>query len=125
MSNYKPNGFQAITPYICVLDFSAFFQFVQDGLGAEVLDQQPDDNGVVTLATIKLDDSILRISGAWDAKSATPAMLYFYVPNVEAAYNKAIKAGAIHSEGGPNPFGDEQAVVTDRWNNFWWFAKQQ
>ena len=28
----------------------------------------------------------------------------------------------LEFESGENLFGDRDAAVTDRWNNFWWFA---
>ena len=121
---YIPIGFQAITPFICVQDFQKFLEFVQNGLGAEILEEKTNGDGAVFYATIKLDDSIIRIQEAWDAESTTPAMLYFYVPNVEQAHKRAIDAGAISFEAGENPFGEQDAVVTDKWNNFWWFAKK-
>lgn len=119
-----PTGFQAITPYICVQEFEEFLKFVQKGLGAKILEDKVNENGKIIYATIKLDDSIIRIQEAWDAESVTPAMLYFYVSDAEIALKKAVNAGAKASDGGPNPFGDKDAVVVDKWNNFWWFAQK-
>jgi PhnB protein len=121
---YIPAGFQAITPFICVQDFQAFLAFVQQGLGATILEEISNDEGAVVYATIKLDDSTIRVQEAWDAESVTPAMLYFYVPDVEQAYKRAIEAGAEPFESGENPFGDQDAVIADKWGNFWWFAKK-
>lgn len=122
VDHHIPTGRQAITPFICVLEFAEFLRFVQDGLGAEIVDEQKNEDGEVFLATLKIDDSIVHTMQAWDAESATPAMLYFYVPDVAKAVARAVAVGGETSEGGPNPFGDEHGVVTDKWNNFWWFA---
>lgn len=124
-TDYKPTGFQAITPFICVENFQEFYQFVQKGLGAEVLEDRVDENGEVFYATIKFDDSIIRIQKAWDAESATPAMLYCYVPNIKETREKALNAGAMPFDSGNNPFNDNDAVVVDKWNNFWWLATKK
>lgn len=124
-TSFKPKGFQAITPYICVENFQEFYQFVQKGLGAKILEDKIDENGNVYYATIKFDDSIIRIEKAWDSASVTPAMLYCYVPNINDAKEKALNAGAMPFNSGDNPFNDNDAVVVDKWNNFWWFASKK
>lgn len=120
--NHIPTGRQSTTPFICVMNYPEFLTFVQEGLGAKIVEQQKNDQGEVFLATLNLNGSIIHTMQAWNAEAATPAMLYVYVPSVEKAVERAIAAGAEPSEGGANPFGDEHGVVTDKWNNFWWFA---
>lgn len=122
---HAPADFQTITPFICVLDFQDFLQFVQNGLGAEIVEQKTNEKGVVFYATLKFTDSLVRVQEAWDADAATPAMLYVYVPDADKAKQRAIDAGAIAFESGENPFGDQDAVVTDKWRNFWWFATKR
>jgi uncharacterized glyoxalase superfamily protein PhnB len=52
-----------------------------------------------------------------------PTMLYLYVDNADAAYEKAIAAGA-RSLWSPadQPYGDRNAGVQDEWGNQWILA---
>lgn len=53
----------------------------------------------------------------------TPASLYVYVPDVDAAYGRALEAGA--TEMAPpedKPYGERAAAVKDSFGNTWWIA---
>jgi uncharacterized glyoxalase superfamily protein PhnB len=51
------------------------------------------------------------------------AMLYLYIPDVDAMYNRAMVAGAISvSEPSDQPYGDRTATVKDASGNQWVLA---
>ena len=52
---------------------------------------RPD--GKIMHAELKIGDSIVMISDASEHAKAMSAMLYVYVPNVDAVYQMALKAG--------------------------------
>jgi uncharacterized glyoxalase superfamily protein PhnB len=52
-----------------------------------------------------------------------PPQLYLYVPDVDALYDRAIRAGAQPTyPPADHAYGDRGAGVTDEWGNFWYMA---
>jgi uncharacterized glyoxalase superfamily protein PhnB len=52
-----------------------------------------------------------------------PAMLYVYVDDVDATYQRALAAGGTHSAGPADQFyGDRSGGVKDPCGNMWWIA---
>jgi uncharacterized glyoxalase superfamily protein PhnB len=50
-------------------------------------------------------------------------MLHLYVPDVDASYQRAMKAGAKSlREPADQWYGDRSGGVEDAWGNTWWFA---
>jgi PhnB protein len=57
---------------------------------------------------------------------AAPASIYVYVPDVDAAYGRALEAGA--EEIAPpedKPYDERAAGVKDSFGNTWWIATYQ
>ena len=54
-----------------------------------------------------------------------PTMFYLYLPDVDAAYRRAINAGAtsIHPPA-VQPYGDRVAAVKDVFGNQWYLASR-
>jgi PhnB protein len=122
-ANPIPEGCHSITPYLTVPDAGRLVKFLKqafDGIErAKIL--RPD--GTVLHAQVRIGDSLLMISepqGQWKPR---PSMLYFYVADVDAAYKRAIKAGAISVIEPVDMFyGDRHACVKDVAENDWWIA---
>jgi len=52
-----------------------------------------------------------------------PAAIYLYIDNVDAAYKRALAAGATSlSEPEDQPYGDRNAGVKDAFGNIWYIA---
>jgi PhnB protein len=52
-----------------------------------------------------------------------PTCFYLYVPSVDAAYHRALVAGAESlSEPADQPYGDRMAGVKDAFGNEWYLA---
>lgn len=123
MNNYKPEGIPTIVPYLYVKGIPEFLEFAQKGLGAEIVAKTADDNGVVFYATLKLDESAIFAQEAEETANTIPAALYFYVEDLEYAFNRALGAGAVSlAEPSEHYHGDRNAAVLDRWGNQWWLA---
>ena len=89
-----PEGYHSVTPYLMVRGAQKTIDFVQKTFGAEVIGGQtkrPD--GTLMHATFKIGDSLVMIGDATAEHPPLPAMLYVYVPDVDAAYKRAIAAG--------------------------------
>ena len=122
--NYKPKGFNSITPYITVDGAAKFIEFVKKAFGAEELHRyQPPDSDKIMHAVIKIEDTFIECSDGSAEFPPMPAALHFYVPDVDAVYEKAIKAGGIgKSEPKDQFYGDREAFVKDPCGNNWYLA---
>lgn len=118
-----PEGFRSVTPFIMVNDAAAFLDFMKKGLNAQEVSSLYHDEGVLMHAQMKIGDSMIMVGDPGDMPEKTAA-LYLYVPDPDAAYGNAIKAGA-KSEMKPKDefYGDRMGGVTDEWGNAWFFAK--
>ena len=119
-----PDGFHTVTPYLIVDGAAKVISFMQQALGAKYHDEptlRPD--GTVMHAQLRIGDFIVMISDASAHAKATPVMLYLYVPNVDAAYQLALKAGATSiMEPADQFYGDRSGGVKDAAGNSWFFG---
>jgi PhnB protein len=105
------DGYRSVTPRIVVDDVDAQVRFLRHVFAAtgDVDPGRP--------AEIRIGDSLLMISSS-DERSAFPAFLYIYVDDADAAFRRAIEAGAtIIEEPGDTPYGDRRAMVSDPFGN--------
>ena len=119
-----PDGFHTVTPYLIVDGAKKVIDFMQQALGAKH-DHEPTlrPDGTIMHATLRIGDSMVMISDASEHAKAMPVMLYLYVPNVDAAYQLALKAGATSiMEPADQFYGDRSAGVRDQFGNQWYIA---
>ena len=69
-----------------------------------------------------IGDSVVMISDAGIRRPMT-AFLYVYVDDTDAAYRRALAAGA-HTLEEPSdmPYGDRRCMLEDAWGNTWQIA---
>ena len=119
-----PDGFHTITPYLVVDGPGNLIDFLKKAFGAKH-DHEPTTrpDGTLMHATLKIGDSMLMLSDASEHAQATQVMLYLYVPDVDAAYQKALKAGATSLMEPANQFyGDRGGGVKDPAGNRWFLG---
>jgi uncharacterized glyoxalase superfamily protein PhnB len=119
-----PDGFHTVTPYLVVEGADKTIAFVQKAFGAE-FEHEPTKrpDGKIMHATLKLGDSMIMISEASERAKASQVMLYLYVPNVDAAYQRALKAGAVSvMEPSDQFYGDRSGGVKDPAGNQWYIG---
>ena len=116
-----PEGYHTLTPYLVVDGAEKVVRFMKEAFGAQaVFDPMMRPDGKIMHAEFKIGDSVVMIADAFERAKATSAMLHVYVPNVDAVYQKAIKAGAT-SEMEPADmfYGDRSGGVKDPAGNRW------
>ena len=75
-------------------------------------------------AEIAVGDSLIMVSPTTE-REPFPAFLYVYVPDTDAAYERALAAGAISLEPPlDTPYGDRRAMVRDPFGNVFQIAHQ-
>jgi PhnB protein len=119
-----PDGFHTVTPYLIVDGAKKVIDFMQQALGAKY-DHEPTlrPDGKIMHATLSIGNSMVMISEASEHVRAMPAMLYLYVPDVDAAYQQAVKAGATSiMEPSDQFYGDRYGGVKDPAGNSWFFG---
>jgi PhnB protein len=119
-----PDGFHTVTPYVIADGAEKVIGFMQKAFGAETTHEptlRPD--GKIMHATVKIGDSMVMIADSSEQVKAMPAMLYLYVPNVDASYQQALKAGATSvMEPSDQFYGDRSGGVKDSAGNSWFFG---
>ena len=119
-----PEGFHTVTPYLIVDGAEKVIGFMQKAFGA-FFDHEPTKrpDGKIMHATLKIGDSMVMISEASEHAKAMPIMLYLYVPNADASYQQALKAGATSiMEPADQFYGDRTGGVKDATGNSWFFG---
>ena len=109
-------------PYLWLQGVPEFLEFAKTILGAEIVQAAPSESEAF-FAMVNINDTIFYVQEAENASGKMTTSLYIYVPDTDAAYAKALEAGATSlSEPADQPFGDRNASVQDKWGNQWWFG---
>ena len=99
-----------------VSDAAAAVEFLRAVFGA--LGEVPADRP----AEMHIGDSMIMVTSAGE-REPFPAFLYIYVDDADAAYHRAIAAGATSIEGPlDTPYGDRRAIVRDPFGNVFQIA---
>ena len=111
-----------ITTFVKVRDAAKLIDFMKRAFGAAELMRADGPEGLVRHAVIRIGDSVVAISDARE-EALYPPGLYLYVPDVDAWYDRAVRAGAQPTfPPTDHAYGDRGAGVTDEWGNFWYMA---
>lgn len=118
-----PEGHNNVSPYLLVPHAAQVIAFLKDVLGGKELHRHADSKGVIRHAEVKIGDSVIMISDATPEFPAMPAMVHVYLPDVDAAYRRAIAGGAKSlREPADQFYGDRGAGVVDPGGNHWWLS---
>ena len=118
----RPDGYHTITPFLNVKGTAGMIDFLKSALGAEEVMRMPGPGGVVMHAEVNIGDSRLMLSEAME-RPVSASSFYLYVNDVDAAYKRAVGAGATsQSEPADQFWGDRMASVTDPFGNTWSIA---
>jgi len=111
-----------LTTFIRVRGAAKLIDFVKQAFGATELMRADGPEGLVRHSMVRMGDSVVGISDAHE-EAPSPLQLYLYVPDVDAWYDRAVRAGAQPSyPPTDHAYGDRGAGVTDAWGNFWYMA---
>jgi PhnB protein len=122
---FKRRGFRTITPYILAPGASGFIEFLKAAFGAEERGRVPVPGGKIMHAEVKLGDSMIELSDGNEQYGPTPMTIHLTVPDPEAAYRSALRAGAMSLyEPGMQFYGEYEAGIRDPFGNEWYITPQ-
>jgi len=118
-----PDGYHTVTPYLVVKGVAGLVEFLKEAFDAEETERMTAPDGSVVHAEVRIGDSMVMMGEAGGSGAPMPAMLYLYVPDADASYERALRAGASSVRELRNEFyGDRTGGVSDPFGNQWWLA---
>ncbi len=112
-----------LAPYLIARDATGLARFIEKGIGGKAGFKITDKNGKIVHMEMQIADSVVMLAEAPEGREPFPAMLHLYVTDPDAAYQRALKAGA-ESEREPTDMDDgRRGGVRDAWGNQWWFTR--
>jgi PhnB protein len=116
MTRPIPEGWHSVTPRLVVHDVASLVEFLKQAFGGT------GDLRTDIPSEIRIGDSIVMVSGV-GLRDAMPAFLYLYVDDIDATYQRALRAGAVSLEAPQDlPYGDRRGMVKDPCGNIWQIA---
>ena len=131
-SHAIPKGHHTVTPSIFVAGAAKAIDFYKKALGAEELMRFPAPDGTIMHAQIRIGDSIIMLGdempegGGKSPKTygGTPVSFFVYGENVDAAWKRAVDAGAKPIQPLADQFwGDRTGCLEDPFGHQWWLAQ--
>ena len=122
-----PDGYHTVTAYLIVDDGARAIDFYRAAFGAEELYRLPM-GGKVGHAEIRIGDTNLMLSDEWpdmqalgpNKRGGATASFVIYGPDCDAAYERAVKAGAKPDRPPSDQFwGDRMGTVVDPFGHKW------
>ena len=123
-----PDGYHAITPNLTVERGLEALDYYQRAFGAQVVRKLVLD-GKLMHSELRIGDSLFSVAEAFpgsvapDPDAPVPASLLLYTPDVDAAYARAIEAGATAVNEPSDQFhGDRAGSLRDPFGHRWMLA---
>ena len=126
-----PDGYQSVTPYLIVNGAAKAIDYYVRGLGAVERMRMPGPDGKVMHAEVQIGDSVIMLADEFpdfgavspQALSGTPVGLCLYVEDVDALFQRAIKAGGKVERPVQDQFyGDRSGTLVDPFGHKWTIA---
>ncbi len=121
-----PDGYRTVTPFLNVKGLGKLIDFLKQAFGAEEIMRMPGPDGAVIHAEVNIGNSRVMLGEIMQGNTASSSYFYVYVGDADAAYKRALGAGAKSvSEPTDQFWGDRMGTVTDPFGNTWSVASLQ
>jgi uncharacterized glyoxalase superfamily protein PhnB len=118
-----PEGRARLFPYLVVEDVAGLMDFLKNVFGAEETYRGELPDGRIVHAEVKIGTGEIMMGGSRADVKAFPGMVYIYTEDCDAAYKRALDAGAPSLlEPTDQWHGDRYGGVQDPFGNQWWMA---
>jgi len=121
-------GFRTITPFLIHAQAPELVDFLKITFGAEELKRNTAGEAQGFYSEVRIRDTVIMIAGGTAARRGNlPSALHVYVDDCDAAYRRALDAGAVTLMGAfgeptDRPYGERSAFVQDAFGNHWYIA---
>jgi PhnB protein len=112
-----------LAPYLVARDASGLARFIEKGIGGKAGFKISDKKGKIAHLEMRIADAVVMLADAPEGRDAFPAMLHLYVSDADAAYERALKAGASSVREPGDAEDGRRGGVRDPWGNEWWFTR--
>jgi uncharacterized glyoxalase superfamily protein PhnB len=114
--------FRSVTPHLNPVSSAAVIEFLEKAFGGvEIYRAQPSQR--ILHAQVQIGDSVITMGDAHGPYQPMPSTLHLYVPDTDALYEQALRAGAESIQPPTDqPYGDRSAGVRDPFGNRWFIA---
>lgn len=118
-----PDGMRSVQPYLHLHGAETMIPFAEAAFHAETLGVAKSPEGEILHATIRIGHGTFEIDEAHGEFQPVPCYLHVYVPDTDARYAEAIRAGATSVEApATKPYGERSATIKDAFGNTWFLA---
>ena len=121
--NPVPEGYNSVSPYLTINDVRSEIEFL-----CEVFDAKPKESlrlpdGTVSHSEVIIGDSVVMMGKAREGESGMQSMLYVYVADCDATFQRALESGATAiTEPADQFYGDRSAGFIDPQGIQWFVA---
>jgi PhnB protein len=131
MADPIPEGYNTLSFYLAVDDASEAIDFYKRAFGATERGVMKAPDGKVAHAELQFGDSVVMLADQFEQSTVTPpaklggtsAAAFFYVEDVDAAFQKAVNAGATAMSPPEDMFwGDRFGKLRDPFGHEWQLA---
>jgi uncharacterized glyoxalase superfamily protein PhnB len=129
-----PAGYHTLTPHMTVRDAQRAIEFYKQAFGATERGAMKRADGKVMHAELMIGDSILMVADEFPeygsmsplSTGGTSMVLHIYVEDVDAAFDRAVKAGAkVEMPVSDMFWGDRYGKLADPFGHKWSIATHQ
>jgi PhnB protein len=129
MTKAIPDGLHSVTPQLTIDGAADAIAFYKKAFGAEEIQRAPDPSGKkIWHAQIRIGNSSIFVNDAFPEMGslAAPSSLWIYTDGVDAAFKRAVDAGAQVKMPPADMFwGDRMGSLVDRWGIRWTLAQHK
>jgi PhnB protein len=116
-------GFHSLTPYLIITGAGPWIEFVRQAFGAQehLRVKRPGAGDLIMHAEVKIGDSMVELADANEQFPPMPSALWLRVDDVDAAYHRALDAGATPIQApSDQEYGSRDGSVKDPSGNHWY-----
>ena len=119
----RPEGYRTVTPFLHAKGARSLITFLENAFGASVEHVTEMGGREVAHAGVRIGNSMIELGEAHDNAEPMKAAIHLHVPDTDATYERAIRAGA-RSVTPPEdkPYGERGAFVIDPFENQWFIG---
>ena len=121
--NYIPEGRNSLSVGFAVKGAAQLIEFMKQAFDAKELQRWEWPGGLYV--SLRIGESVVGVGDTSNHEWMQPmsSMVYMYVPDCDALYQQALRAGATSLQVPTNQsYGDRTAAVTDAWGNMWYMG---